>query len=388
MIGISISLYDRFQELSILVDIIRENWEEEYYITVCSNHPEAEDRIAELNLDLDQFVEGDAITYDPSMKGIREQVNMISRVYDTIRKACTAAMEPEIVSHVMHLHADAWPLSEERLYRLVDEMDERDQPVAFKGYGLGRRGVFPIGHVMDQYFVLDTEYAQEIGFFGHSVFELLPDRGIHTVMMLILLGKVGWSNVYFYSDGSEQVYWDGKRSFGVNPMMYNPDWEYVHIKRDDFPADLGKTLQAVYLAEHGITDGPHIKSLLERYNVSREALVSRLKDLEEMYDEKLGWYGLSVASDFNRNFGNVDGFLSQSRFDRLKAAAGKHSLKASQAFEDVKDRIGRVLGITTGLPASDPVADAWPEGNLDEVYREAVVQTDFPDNYHNEFWFD
>ncbi|MXR51001.1 hypothetical protein GRX03_05185 [Halovenus sp. WSH3] len=37
MKAVSISLYDKFVDLSILVDVIRHNWEGDYYISVCSN---------------------------------------------------------------------------------------------------------------------------------------------------------------------------------------------------------------------------------------------------------------------------------------------------------------------------------------------------------------
>ena len=39
--AIAISVYDKFDEVKILVDIIRENWEHKYFITLCYyNHPE------------------------------------------------------------------------------------------------------------------------------------------------------------------------------------------------------------------------------------------------------------------------------------------------------------------------------------------------------------
>lgn len=388
MIAVSVSLYDRFEELAVLTDIVRENWDNDYYLVACSNHPEAEQRVEEMEIDLNELIVGDQIEFDPGMDGLRAHVNLISRVYDTIRKPCTAAIEHEEVDHVIHLHADAWPLSEQRAHDLIAEMDERNQPVAFKGYGLGRRGVFPVGHVMDQYFVLDVDYAQEVDFFEHSALELLPDRGIHTIMMLILLGKVGWSNVYFYSDGSEQVYWDGAYNFGVGPMMYNPDWEYVHIKTEDFPDSLGKTVQATYLAEHGVTEGDHIEPLVDEYAMSHEELVATLNQTEARYDSRLKKYGLSLADDFDRNFGEADGFFDQSLSGRVKTAAGNHALPISQVLTSLKDSIGEKLGVSASLPAADPVAEAWPERNLDDVYSQQLRRADFPEDYHNQFWFE
>jgi len=54
-IGIAISLYNKFEELGVLIDIIRKNWKNKYFISVCSNYPNAQEYIK--GLDIDTFVQ-------------------------------------------------------------------------------------------------------------------------------------------------------------------------------------------------------------------------------------------------------------------------------------------------------------------------------------------
>jgi hypothetical protein len=61
MKGIAVSVYDKFDDLAILVDIIRENWEDQYYIAVCCKHKDAKTKLSDV--DIDCLVRGDNIPY-------------------------------------------------------------------------------------------------------------------------------------------------------------------------------------------------------------------------------------------------------------------------------------------------------------------------------------
>lgn len=381
MIAISVSLYDKFDDLAILVDIIRENWEDEYYISVCSNHPEAPERMNALDLDIDEFVHGTQITYSPEMTGLREQVNRICRVYDTIRNAAEAAIEAEEVTHVMHVHADAWPLSEARVHDLIDRMEARNDHVAFKGKGLAHRGHRLVGHMMDQFFVLNAEYAAEKDFFEHSPLELLPDRGIHTVMTIILLGKVGWSNVYFYSDQSEQEFWDGKPSPGARPMAYNPTWDFLHLATEDFPNGLGESLQARYLEERGLTEGEHLSTLLESHGLPRGELHDRLADVEERLNDQIHFFDVA---DMNRNFRVAEAYVAKPAHEKalyLLRGGVNQVLKRLDSTQPLFDRL-----LDRDIPRVDPIARESETRGFDEIYRSELRPEDFPAPY-DDAWF-
>lgn len=387
MLGLSVSLYDKFDDLAVLLDIVRHNWDGEYYISVCSNHPEAPDRMADFDTQVDTFTHGAQVHYNPSeMTGLREQVNKITRVYDTVSTAATEAYTHPDVDQVVHVHADAWPLSENRLHSLVEEMYGANCPVAFKGRGLAQRWPFPVGHVMDQFFVLDADYAERVGFFDHSPLELLPDRGIHTVMALLLLGKVGWSNVYHYTDEGPQVHWDDHPAHSVRPMMFNPDYEQVHVATEDFPDDLGRALQAHYLREWGHTEGPNVERLLDDYGRSERDLFAELNRVERSLNRNLGQWWLSV-DDFGRNYRQARAFLDGSSLDRAKHVAGHYGETVSSAFGALKDRVKDGLGVNQSLPAADPVRDAYPDRTFEEVYTSELQPEDFTDGYEDDLWF-
>ena len=384
MIGVSISLYDKFDDLAVLTDIIRKNWDDDYYISVCSNHPNAKQRISDLDLAIDSFEPGSAINYRPAMVGVREEVNKVCRVYDTIQTACTNALEATDVSHVMHLHADAWPLSETQLHELIKEMESKNKSVAFKGRGLGDRGPFPLGHIMDQFFILDAEFALERDFFEFSPLELLPDRGIHTIMLLILLGKVGWSNVYYYSDQQDQVLWNGEATMYPRPMMFNPQWRHLHVATEDFPGDLGKSIQASYLKRHDITDGKYVEALLDAHYRSHDELEAALDREEVKLNEALNWLGLSLAH-FGYNFREASDIAEMSTLGQIRFAIDHHLTRGKRLFD-------RILACNpfsdnaSTLPHDDPVKAAWPDRNLDDVYASQLQPDDFPGEYADP-WF-
>lgn len=379
MIGISISLYDKFDDLAVLVDIIRENWKQNYYISVCSNHPDAPDRMADLDLDIDNFTYGTQINYDPEMVGLREQVNRICRVYDTIRGAAVPAIEADDVSYIMHVHADAWPLSENAVHNLIEEMETQESQVAFKGKGLAHRGHRLVGHMMDQFFVLNADYAAKKEFFEHSPFELLPDRGIHTMMTVLLLGKVGWSNVYFYSDQSEQVFWDDQSATGARPMAFNPNYEFFHLATEDFPEDLGESLQAYYLHERGLTEGEHLSDLIDEHYVPSEQLLKRLETVEQELDSQILFFN---TKDLGRNFRLAKDYVEKPATERVLFLVRGGLNRALKKLSDLEPILDKVLN--RQIPRVDPVERA---DDFDRVYAEALRLNDFPAPYNEEMWF-
>ena len=111
-IGIAISLYDKFEELSLLIDIIRSNWNGEYVISVCCNHPDGKKKIQ--NLDIDCYSQGEDINFSKSLTDFQKKINLNGRVLDSIKKSCLGAINHG-ADYVMHLHTDAWPLNEHSL---------------------------------------------------------------------------------------------------------------------------------------------------------------------------------------------------------------------------------------------------------------------------------
>jgi hypothetical protein len=160
---------------------------------------------------------------------------------------------------------------------------------------------------MDQFFMVSTSKIGIAELFKHEPTELLPDRGIHTLMAVLLLGKVGWSNVYYYSDQQEQELWNGEKNTGPRPMMYLPEYEFVHIANEDFIEDTGKKLQAYYLKEQSLTTGKNISEFLDKWG--DYDVMSELDNTEDSYNKRLKKIGKQLE-DFGYNHSSIEGFLS------------------------------------------------------------------------------
>lgn len=374
MIGISISLYDKFGDLGVLVDIIRENWENNYFISVCSNHPEAEARIADLNCDIDRFQQGADIKYNPSMDSSRRSANLKYRVFNTIRTAIRGALAAD-VNYVMHLHADAWQLSEQKLQKLIQDMKEQNAAVAFKGRTNFFQDRYTPGHFSDQFIIYDAYAANSVNLFEREALDFPPQYVIHQILPMICLVKLGWEKLYHYSTRSREEHWDGTPILEVRnparPMLYNPKYEQLHIATEDFSDSLGKSLQAHYLQKHNITDGYHIKNLNETYSIPKEDLFRQIKDYFDSMDNTLRWYGLSVDS-FGRNVNHIEPFLEKPFSGKIKTAAKLHAKTAAKTavnkFSDGTET--ETVHSVHQLYANKLNPDDYPDNFSDAIYRE------------------
>ncbi len=396
MKGIAISLYDKFDELAVFVDMIRSDWEDEYFISVCCAHPDGEEAIAERGITVDCYVQGGRVHFTPDMPSengavSRKGVNRTARILDSMFLACQAALsERDDVETVMHCHADAWPLSEQKLEELIEEMYARDRRLAIRGLGLEwREPNNPLGVVMDQFFIFDSEFAEERSLFDADPLTLLPHKSIHNALSILLLGRAGLDNIWYYSLMKDDLQWDGTPVelpyIGVRPGIYNPEWELLHIATDEFPDDLGKSVQAHYLETHGNWTGETVTSYIEEYH--REDTFERVLQHEERLNDILKRRGFDIKKQ-GRKFSQMQALIEESSDSPL--AAAKRFLKQRVA----KELLFRFL---SAIPAErfshlgDPRTrkfyhDAeWP-GSLVEAYRTTLDRDDFPDDMT--FWFE
>jgi arsenate reductase-like glutaredoxin family protein len=387
--GIAISLYDKFDDLAILVDIIRENWEDKYYISVCSKHPDAYEEISEL--DIDHFTSGTPIKYNPSWTGQRERINLTCRILDSFKNACKGAIDN--CEYVMHLHADAWPLSESKINELVNKMEDKDAKAAFRGKGLSyRRSGSNLGHVMDQFCIFETSYTQETGFFEFHPMDLVPDIGIHTSLMILLLGKIGLSNVWWYSDMTRDENYDGTSTnlvyTGVRPSAYNPQWKLLHVATDEFLNNDGEKVQAMYLQQHDINKGQKVSELLEEHSISREQLLDELKKKERGQNLKLRLLGFSPEK-FDKKFKTKQDILDQPVKNHTQYL-GKNILR--KAYYATHRFIFAITPFEDSRFPADKRKEqffsnaTWPT-SLNNVYGQSIDKSDYPENYQ-ELWFE
>ncbi|MCD4801333.1 MAG: hypothetical protein K8R16_00175 [Anaerolineales bacterium] len=379
MNGIAISVYDKFEEVGVLIDIIRKNWKNDYYISLCSNYPNAKRYIEDF--DVDCFTQGVEIKYSPEMPWIqRGRTNLVCRVLDTIKKSCTGAMV-DSCEYVMHLHSDAWPLGENSFLKISQELKEKKKKIAVRGLGFLYYGQdVPLGHIDDMFFIFDVNYFYKIDFFGYNPIELFPHKNsVHGALVLQLLGKIGIKNIYYYSHHSNLEYWDGKNKIlpfeRVKPSVFDPYWKFLHVHTSAFPDNLGKSVQAYYLKKYEMTKGDNIQKFIQKYYQPEAKLFNTLSNIEQKQNLKLKLMGFNPVV-FGRNFSLKEEILTAPLKDKVKMLVMNLAKAPYYRLLGKKDIRTRNL-----YPDS-----LWPNKNIYEYYNEIIHFDDFPEEYRD-FWF-
>ncbi len=377
-IGIAISLYDKFEELAILIDIIRKNWKGDYIISVCSNHPSPKPHIK--NLDIDVFTRGDDINVTKDMPWMRNSINMRCRVADCIKKSCTGAIKAG-ADYVMHLHTDAWPLKEDQVLKIIKEMKKNKKEFAMRGLGFSRyRHDCPTGHFDDMFFIINSKAAKKKRFFDFNVLAFLPHRlSIHGVMSLIIIGRLGLENIYHYDNHIGHIFWDGKKHPGElergRPSMYDPVRGMLHVDTPTFPKNYGKAVQAMYLYENGITKGKTIKKFLKENLMDKQKLIRNLERYEKRLDSKLRLRGFPILEwgRFGRTFTKKEKYLNAPFEKKLNYWFGTIS-------REIWDKtIKKWMGVDL-----TPDYSFWPE-DMEVILAKATFEEDYPDK--STLWF-
>jgi hypothetical protein len=383
-IGIAVSLYDKFDDLAILHDILRHNFEDDYYLSVHCNHPDGREEILEKrDLDIDHYSQGGEIECQPGTQ-------KVMRILNSIKQSCLGAMKES--DYVMHLHADAWPMEEVRISDLIEELKETSRKVAVRGKGPTYQPVsgMHIGEVMDQFLLFDSGYMDEISFFDFKLTDPMPHWGIHTTVMVLLLGRVGRSNMYFYSHFEDTVHWDGKDKHGraVRPSILDEKWGLFHCAVDEFPDNYGRQVQSMRLRQFGLEQGENIKSHITSYEMPREHLINELGQIENKLNRQLKILLFHPESDrFCRMFSVKADYLEKSLLQKVKML-GKNLFK--RTYFGANNLFFRFLPFEN--PAKRRLdqrrcAD-WPKKD-NEIYRETIEDKETPDSigrwYSNEF---
>ncbi|MGD8779521.1 MAG: hypothetical protein PVH88_11245 [Ignavibacteria bacterium] len=311
MNGFAISLYDKFDELEILVDIIRYNWENKYFISVCSNHPDAQSKIS--HLEIDRFTQGEDIYFGKELSmselsifgrnsknnhlwNTKGRIYLGARVYDTIKKSVEGLYDSNI-EFGTHIHCDAWPLSEYKYVSLINNMRKNSMKFAFRGLGLSvHKKDTPLGHIDDHFFSFDINIMKENSFFDRSGLEMLPHKlSIHGMLAILMLTKIGLKKSFFFDDISKNYSWPGVKVIpffrgNVNPSSLNEEYGFFHLHRQSFPGNLGKNLQVYFLKKYNLTKGEYIPKFINSYNLNERILFSKLNSELDNLKKRLRKY--------------------------------------------------------------------------------------------------
>ncbi len=377
--GIAISVYDKFEELAILVDIIRQNFSDKYLIAVCCNHPQGESHISKL--DIDGYVQGRDIFFSPKLPWSQGRPLIVCRNTDTVQRSCTKAIELG-ADVVMHIHCDAWPLNESKLNEHFALVSERGKKFAARGYGFGFYGRdVPIGRIDDHFFFFNAAYLKEIKFFDFNPLEMLPHKlSIHGILCMQILVKLGLKNFLLYHDQSGCECWPGQEKhlpwYPVKPSSYDPVRYFLHVHRQSYPEDWGQQLQAFYLRKNGMTKGDCIETFLRKYTMPEEELVRLLNTEYCSLLRSLRRRGIRpepLAQD-----------LVAMRKALMEASKTPWTVLRSLAAHMLRTLGLQYVGkrnVVAGHPDS-----LWPGVDVAAYYRQTLDKSWFPPD--TEFWFD
>jgi hypothetical protein len=377
-VGIAISLYDKFKELSILIDIIKNNWKGDYIISVCSNHKNPEPHIKDL--DIDVFTKGEDIHFVKDLEWMRKSINFRSRISDCIKKSCNGAINAG-ADFVMHLHTDAWPLKEEEVLKVIEEMKKKKKTLAIRGMGFGKyRHDCPTGHIDDMFWIMESKALKKTKFLDFNTIAMLPHKlSIHGLLSLLMVTRVGLENIYHYDNHIGHVHWDGKPHpidlERGRPSMFDPKRAMVHVDVNAFPKELGKSVQAMYLVDHNLTKGKNIQAFLKKHFMNKKRLLKRLDKEEKRLNSKLKWQGFPILKmgRFGRTFGKKIKYLNKSpksKFTYWLGANGRYIWDKT-----VRERLGLDLV---------PDYSFWPT-SMDTFLGTFVHEKDYPNG--NDSWF-
>jgi hypothetical protein len=376
--AIAISLYDKFEELEILIEILRENFSGRYLIAVCSNHPDAARKLSKLPIDA--FVPGRPIHFDAALPWDTLRPLIVCRSTDTVQRSCRAAIELGAES-VCHVHCDAWPLSENALRQHFAAV-EGDSRIRFSACGFGF-GAYaqdtPVGSIDDHFFFFCARTAAETKLFEFDPLEMLPHKtSVHGILCLQILAKLGLSRFRLYDDQAHCEVWPGRHKelpyFPVKPSAMDRARGFLHVHRQSFPEQLGQALQASYLREWGLTQGAAIDRFLTQHGAASEHVVERLEALHESLRAQLLHHGIDPKP------------LAQ---DPQAMQAALASVGRSSRLQDLRRRgllQGRKLWrLLRHAPEYGYRDSVWPQP-VERVYQALIDRAHFPDSAR--LWFD
>ena len=294
-IGIAISLYDKFEELAILHDIFRFNFQNRYYLYVCSNHPDALNKINKMNLEFDGFIQGEDIYFSPALNYEQKRLSLVCRSNDTVQRSCKLAIDNNC-DYVMHIHCDAWPLNENKLLNMFYQLENSNYSILVRGLGWSYFGSDrPVGGIDDHFFFFKVKDIKEKNIFDYDVLQMWPHMlSIHGILGMQILVKLGLDKCLYYSDLSNTLCWDGEKKklpfLPVKPSSLDSDKCFLHVHREAFPDELAQKLQSYYLNKFNFNQGQNIKIFLSKYTYEKE-LPKYLSDRLAKGIKKLKFYG-------------------------------------------------------------------------------------------------
>lgn len=380
-LAIAISVYDRWQDVRILVDLIRANWPGRYYIAVCSSHPDPAPHLADCAIDQLLTVGAYSMEGPPILNPrVAPRARLWVRVIESVRKLGDHCARSSGAPYTVHLHADAVPLSWPKLRGIAETLARDGKCFAARGEGFAFYTVNePVGGFDDMFFLFENAFARETALWELDPFDFLPHKiSIHGLLAILGLTRVGLQRFYHYASHHEAIHWDGKPNLvhpfnSAQPMYFDPRYAFLHIHEDAFPDHLAHYLKAYYLRRFGITKGKTLARFLATWAMPETALFAALAAMERRCHRFFRCRGLT-PTPYGRNFDRMAAM--RERYIHLPWY-GKVQWLFERHVNQVKDLLSKAIRrrVMRGRIYRDRYLDTvWPD-DLDALYAATYVKT-------------
>jgi hypothetical protein len=304
-IGFSIAVYDKFEELEVCVDIIKNNFNKfNSVICVGTNNPDAR-MILENNSLIDFIVDGEDLKQKEHTSKKRFNVSVADSAVSVMRTASNtfASVNKLIetdVDYIVTLHSDSWILNQDKLLNLIELMKQKNRPFAFRDLNIHLSGIFSTSmspYLIDFFMIMDRKFIEKNNIFNHDTYSLLPGfmNNVHTMFYYLIAIKIEWKNTLCYSTHKNFQFWDGEPVYYnkyLAPYCYDPFMDQVHINIGSFFDNLGQALQAQMLIKYKFK-GNVINKFIDKYSMNDDELQKKLFDYDNKYSKKLKWLGMN-----------------------------------------------------------------------------------------------
>lgn len=177
-LAIAISLYDRWDELQGLLELLRLNWKTgpELYIAVVSTAEPTQVPVWVKQELANSWEFGSQYSlpkrraswfrplHDRRYGQFKKQLR--TRTVDCVCRGCRQTLTSGR-AYTLHLHAAAWPLMEEKIYEIIGNMRDKKYYAAGRGYGRALvDGKHPAGDIDDNFFIIDNKFARDYNFWS------------------------------------------------------------------------------------------------------------------------------------------------------------------------------------------------------------------------------
>lgn len=295
-IGFAITCYDKFEEANIFIELIRKEFKKDYKISLCSNHEKGKELGNRLLVD--QYIQARKIPYFNgnihNPQDLESRISIVLRSTDSVLTSCREALKMD-VDYIIHMHSDAWCLSEEKLLELIEKMVKLNKKLAIRSVGfedINIKGA--IEGVDDHFFIFEKEYALKNKVFNLLPEEYFPDRlTVHEILMTNFLIKYGLRNIWNYRKTNQLFNYDGKNVFKkstLRPVSYDPYYKFLHLHKESFPKNYGKVLQAIYLKNNTTGKSKFINNFIDKYYRNEKEVIEELQRIEKKYNKILKCY--------------------------------------------------------------------------------------------------